>query len=164
MLHDGHLFNEALFRPTCHAIPVRVDLPGVGSRLYDHPNVPMQFDITNEKLSMARYQRIVRAIWLGLQYLSNHSGPGGGSLGSVILFHALRHLFYAGTRGFFTPMVFRGKRTARGWNLQTLLHPGRSVVPRGERAYPGFQFDINLLRPKSCGTVRLVSKNRCINR
>ena len=37
-----------------HNINVRVDLPGVGMHLRDHPNVPMQFSITDNRLSMAK--------------------------------------------------------------------------------------------------------------
>lgn len=140
-----------------YGIKPRVNLPGVGSTLFDHPNVPMQFEIHDRNLSMARYQRIDRAIWLGLQYLLNRSGPGGGPFWSVVLFHALRDAEMPELEVFFTPMMVKEEDAGGGWNIQTLLNPGRSVLARGKMARPGFQIDINLLRPKSFGTVRLAS-------
>ena len=140
-----------------HGIPVRVDLPGVGSRLYDHPNMPLQFDILDKNLSMARHQRIDRAIWLGMQYLFNRSGPGGGPFWSSILFHALRDINMPELEMFFTPMAVKEEGAGGGWNIQTLMNPGKSVIARGKMARPGFQIDVNLLRPKSFGSVRLSS-------
>ena len=45
------------------------------------------------------------------------------------------------------------------WSIQTLLSLGRLVIARGKSALPGMQMDINLLRPRSRGTVRLASAN-----
>ncbi len=142
-----------------HGIEVKVDLPGVGSRLYDHPNVPMQFNILQQNLSMARYQRIDRAIWLGIQYLINQSGPGSGPFWSSILFHGLRNTGMPELEVFFTPMVVKEGADGGGWNIQTLMNPGRSLIARGKMARPGFQLDVNLLRPKSFGSVRLGSND-----
>ncbi|MEM7209041.1 MAG: GMC family oxidoreductase N-terminal domain-containing protein [Pseudomonadota bacterium] len=142
-----------------HAIDVRVDLPGVGSRLFDHPNMPMQFDIKDKQMSMARYQRIDRAVWLGLQYLWNQSGPGGGPFWSVVLFTALRNEAMPELETFFTPMIVKEEAAGGGWNLQTLMNPGKAIFARGKTARPGFQLDVNLLRPKSHGTVRLASND-----
>ena len=142
-----------------HDIDVRVDLPGVGSRLYDHPNVPMQFLIQNPELSMARYQRIDRAAWLGLRYLWNRSGPGGGPFWSVVLFHALHDQDMPELEVFLTPMLVKEEKHAGGWNLDSLLQLGSSVFSRGVKARPGFQLDVNLLRPKSFGNLRLASND-----
>ena len=143
-------------------ISVRADLPGVGSHLYDHPNVPMQYTIRDPALSMARHQRIDRAIWLGLRYWLNRSGPGGGPFWSVVLFHALRDQAMPELEVFFTPMIVKDLGESGGWNIQSWLNPGSSVISRGKLAHPGFQFDINLLRPQSHGTVRLASADPMI--
>ncbi|MXZ81828.1 MAG: hypothetical protein F4Z15_10880 [Gammaproteobacteria bacterium] len=90
-----------------HGIGVRLDLPGVGSRLYDHPNVPVQYDLFDPDLSLARYQRIDRAAWLLARYLFNRSGPGAGSFWSAMLFHSLQDAGIPDFEVFFTPMVVR---------------------------------------------------------
>ncbi len=140
-------------------VKVRQDLPGVGSRLLDHPNMPVQFQLREPALSWARYQRLDRALWMGVRYLLNRSGPGSGPFWSVILFFALRSPEMPELEVFFTPMAVRESSEGGGWNVQTLLHPGRSIIARGKSAEPGFQLDINLLRPKSFGTVRLASND-----
>ena len=142
-----------------HGIPVRMDLAGVGTRMYDHPNVPLQYDILDKSLSMARHQRFDRAARLVWQYLFSRSGPGSGPFWSVVLFHALRNADHPELEVFFTPMVVREEGAGGGWNLQTLMRPGRSIIARGKMARPGFQFDVNLLRPRSHGTVRLSSSD-----
>ena len=52
-----------------HGIDMKLNLPGVGSSLYDHPNFPVHFSLKNENLSMARYQRLDKAIMMGLEYI-----------------------------------------------------------------------------------------------
>lgn len=138
-------------------IPVVLDLAGVGSSLFDHPNMPMQFDLVRPELSMARYQRIDRAVWMGLRWLLAHAGPAAGPFWSTALFHAVRDHAMPELEIFFTPMVVREEGGATGFSLQSLLSAGRTVIARGKTARPGLQFDINLLRPRSSGTVRLAS-------
>lgn len=143
-----------------HGIAVAHDLPGVGEGLFDHPNVPMQFAISDPALSLARFQRIDRALWMGLQYLVARAGPASGSFWSALLFHALRDRDMPELQIYCTPMIVRedsGK--ASGWTIQRLLSLGDSVIARGKTAAPGMQFDINLLRPASFGNVRLASSD-----
>lgn len=142
-----------------HGIRVRVDLPGVGARLYDHPNLPMQFSIRKPELSMARYQRIDRAAWVGLRYLWNRSGPGGGPFWSVVLFHALRDPNRPELEVFLTPMLVKEEKHSGNTGIRSLLQLGSSVFARGKQARPGFQLDVNLLRPKSFGNLRLASND-----
>lgn len=142
-----------------HGIKPVIDLPGVGDNLQDHPNMPMQFAINDPSLSLARYQRPDRAVLMGLQYLLARRGAGAGSFWSTQLFHVLREPSMPELQVYFTPMAVRESGEAGGWTIQNLLTLGDAVIARGKTAAPGFQFDINLLRPKSKGFVRLRSAN-----
>jgi choline dehydrogenase len=140
-------------------VEVALDLPGVGESLQDHPNMPLTFEIRDSALSFARYQRFDRALWLGLQYLFNKSGPATGPFWSTALFHAFDGSELPELEVFCTPMVVREGAGGAGWTLQNLFNPGRAILARGKTAAPGIQFDINLLRPRSRGKVRLASGN-----
>ncbi|MDH3387556.1 MAG: GMC family oxidoreductase N-terminal domain-containing protein [Gammaproteobacteria bacterium] len=140
-------------------IDVAQDLPGVGESLQDHPNMPLTFELRDPALSFARYQRLDRTIWLGLQYLFSKSGPATGPFWSVALFHAFDGGELPDIEVFCTPMVVREGAGGSGWTLQNLLQPGRAILARGKTATPGIQFDINLLRPGSKGRIRLASAN-----
>ena len=71
-----------------HGIEPVIDLPGVGEHLADHVDVSMQYGSDFAELSHARHQRLDRAAMLMGRWLVNGSGPGGGSLFSVVLFNA----------------------------------------------------------------------------
>ena len=71
-----------------HGIAPVIDLPGVGEHLADHVDVSMQYGSDFAELSHARHQRLDRAAMLMGRWLVNGSGPGGGSLFSVVLFNA----------------------------------------------------------------------------
>jgi choline dehydrogenase len=136
-----------------------LDLHGVGESLQDHPNMPLTFEIKDKNLSFARYQRLDHAIWLGLQYLLNNRGPATGPFWSTALFHAFDGGKLPDLEVYCTPMVVKEGAGGAGWSLQNLLNPGRAILARGKTAAPGIQFDINLLRPKSTGRVRLASND-----
>ncbi len=138
-------------------IGVRVDLPGVGDALQDHPNIPLTFRIADPRLSFARYQRIDRALLLGLRYLLAKSGPACGTFWSSALFHAFDGGELPDVEAYCTPMIVREGPGGAGWSIQNLLNPGRAVLARGKIAVPGVQFDTNLLRPAARGRVRLAS-------
>lgn len=142
-----------------HGIDVRLDRPGVGASLYDHPVMPIQFGLREPLLSMARFQRLDRAAIMGLRYLLTRTGPGAGSFWSAVLYHAIRDPEMPDLEIFFTPMVVREDSAAgeKGFNIQSLMSIGRSVIARGKMATPGMQLDINILKPRSHGTVRLAS-------
>jgi choline dehydrogenase len=142
-----------------HGIEVKLDLPGVGESLYDHPNMPIQFGLTDPDLSLSRYQRIDRALWMGARYLFTRTGPGAGSFWSTVLYHALRDPEMPEIEVFCTPMVVREDSGTERWTIQKLLSLGRSVIARGKVAAPGLQWDVNLLRPASRGTLRLASSD-----
>lgn len=142
-----------------HGIQVLNDLPGVGQTLYDHPNMPMQFGLTDPSLSMARFQRLDRAALMGARWLLTRSGPAAAPFWASALFHAIRDAEMPELQVFFTPMVVREDSGAgsKGFNLQSLSHLGKAMIARGKIAEPGLQFDINLLRPRSSGAVTLAS-------
>lgn len=56
-------------------IDVRVDLPGVGQNLQDHPLVYMKY-VVDKPVSMSRYMRPDMMLYAGARWLANHSGPG----------------------------------------------------------------------------------------
>ena len=140
-------------------IDVVLDRAGVGESLYDHPNMPVTFELKDASLSMARFQRVDRAIGLAMRYLLTRSGPGAGSFWSTALFHSLRDPLLPDFEIFCTPMVVREEPAAAGWSIQNILNFGRTVIARGKTAEPGVQFDINLLRPRSRGRVRLATSD-----
>lgn len=142
-----------------HGIEPIVDLSGVGESLQDHPNMPLTFEINDRSLSFARYQRLDRAVSLGMRYLLNKSGPATGPFWSTALFHAFDGGNLPDLEVYCTPMVVREGAGGAGWSLQNILNPGRAILARGKTAAPGIQFDINLLRPESRGSVRLASTN-----
>ena len=136
-----------------------VDLPGVGESLQDHPSMPLKFDLVDPSLSFARFQRIDKAIGLGLQYFLTHDGPGAGSFWSTALFHSLRNRGLPEIETYCTPMVVREESGTSSWSLENLLRLGRTVLARGKTAVPGVQFDMILLCPQSRGRVRLASSD-----
>ncbi len=138
-------------------IDVRVDLPGVGQALQDHPNIPLTYRIADERLSFARYQRLDRALWLGLRYLLARSGPACGTFWSSALFHAFDGGELPDIEAYCVPMIVHEGPGGAGWTIQNLLNPGRAVFARGKIAAPGVQFDTNLMRPAARGSVRLAS-------
>jgi choline dehydrogenase len=140
-------------------IPVIADLPGVGCVLQDHPNIPLTFKMQDERLSYSRYQRLDRALWLGLRYLLTRKGPAAGTFWSTALFHAFDGGELPDVEAYCTPMVVREEAAGAGWTIQNLLNPGKAVIARGKIAAPGIQFDTNLIRPAARGSVRLASPN-----
>ncbi len=144
-----------------HGIAPIVDLPGVGENLADHVDVSIQYGSLFAELSHARHQRLDRAAMLMARWLMNGSGPGGGSLFSVVLFNAAGDRDLPETQVFMTPMII-DENLGNGGDEHTPLMQrlGRRLLVRGRKvARPGVQIDINLERPKSLGTVRLRDAN-----
>lgn len=56
-------------------IDVRVDLPGVGKNLQDHPLVYMKW-VIDKPISMSRYMRPDLMAYAGARWLASHTGPG----------------------------------------------------------------------------------------
>ena len=144
-----------------HGIDPVLNLPGVGQNLADHLDVSIQYGSTRMDLSYAQHQRLDKAAVLMGRWLFNGSGPGGGSLFSTVLFHALEDPAMPELQVFMTPMIidenFKNGKNERVPFFQRL---GRKLLVRGRKvARPGIQIDINQERPKSLGSVRLSSSN-----
>jgi choline dehydrogenase-like flavoprotein len=163
-----HLLMHSGIGPASHlrslGLAIVADLP-VGQNLQDHVNVPVQFTCTKPELSFARWQRLDRALWLGLQYLLTRGGPGSGPFWSTCMFSALDP---AATRPdlqtFFTPMIvvedlFAKQNQGTKRNRLDLDELGARFLSRGKRAYSGYQLDVNPLMPESRGTVELASSD-----
>jgi len=144
-----------------HGLDVVLDCPGVGSDLQDHPNMPVTYGLNNPSHSLARYQRLDLALMLGARYLLFRDGPGAGSFWSSCLFHSLDGSDIADFETYFTPMVVKEEGGTGGLKLSEIMIMGSKILSRGKTAIPGFQLDINLLRPRSRGTVRLASASPC---
>ncbi|MES2433010.1 MAG: choline dehydrogenase [Pseudomonadota bacterium] len=61
-----------------HGITCRVNLPGVGENLQDHPLVYMKFAI-DKPVSMSRYMRPDLMLYTGARWLATHTGPGASN-------------------------------------------------------------------------------------
>ena len=124
-------------------IDVVADLPGVGQNLHDHLNVSVKYHCTDRTATFDRWQRPDRALFLGATYFLSGGklGPGGNPFWAA-------GAFSPGTddpdwptfQVFFTPMMLEeGVRT----NKKTAL--------------PGFQLDVNQMRPQARGWIKLRS-------
>tara|TARA_Y100001970_G_scaffold24673_1_gene29472 strand:+ start:819 stop:2480 length:1662 start_codon:yes stop_codon:yes gene_type:complete len=142
-----------------HGIKVVNNLPGVGENFYDHPIVPMNWAFKNPKMSLAKYQRIDKAILLGLNYIFFKKGLAAAPFWSTNLFHSLREDELPELQIFMTAMCFKEEPDNSSFNLEKILNIGSLFFSRGKKASPGMHFQINLLRPKSTGTVKLKSSN-----
>jgi len=140
-------------------LPVALDLPGVGRNLADHLNMPVQFACTDPALSYARYQRLDRALGLGLQWFALRRGPGAAPFWSACLFERFASSETPDLQIFFTPMVVKEARDVDDWDNPGLLDRlGRRIFVRGSKtALSGYQFDINLMHPEGRGTLKLAS-------
>ena len=61
-----------------HGIHCRVNLPGVGKNLQDHPLVYMKFGI-DRPISMSRYMRPDLMLYTGARWMASHTGPGASN-------------------------------------------------------------------------------------
>ena len=138
-----------------------VDLPGVGKNLADHVDVSIQYGSRYLNLSHARHQRLDKAALLLLQWLFKGSGPGGGSLFSVNLFHSIREPENPEFQVYMTPMIIEENfENGRSEKVPWFQSFGRKILVRGRKmAKPGIQIDINLERPRSTGTISLDGPN-----
>src|SRR5262249_36286108 len=72
----------------CGLHPV-VDIPAVGRNLQDHVNIPVQITCLDPRQSFARWQRLDRALWLGLRYVLTRGGAGARAVLWTVPFSAL---------------------------------------------------------------------------
>lgn len=142
-----------------HGIHTQVDLPGVGSQLQDHVNIPVRVRCRRPELSFARYQRLDRALRIGAQYLLTRSGPGAGPFWSACSYKSLYDTPGPDIQIYFTPMLVTENLNLKEHKPGLLDTLGAKIFSRGKVAAPGFTFDVNLLQLKSRGSVRLRSDN-----
>ena len=142
-----------------HGIKPVADLPGVGQNLADHVDVSMQYGSDRMDLSLARHQRLDKAVALIARWLLNGKGPGSGAFFSAVLFHAFTDSAQPELEVFMTPMTIDENLTGCEEGKTPILQRlGRKLLVRGRKlARPGVQIDINLERPRSLGSVRLAS-------
>ena len=146
---------------TEHGIPTLVDLPAVGQHLSDHVDVSLQYGSDRMDMSLARHQRLDKAVILMAKWLLARKGPGAGAFFSAVMFHAFEDPALPELEVFMTPMVIDENLTSGDAEPAPLLQRlGRKLLVRGRKlARPGVQIDINLERPRSTGTIRLASDN-----
>ena len=144
-----------------HGIKPLIDLPGVGSNLADHVDVSMQYLSNRMDLSLARFQRLDKSIYLMAKWLLSGSGPGSGSFFSTVLFHAFDDPKLPELEVYMTPMIIEENFENGAIQKSPFFHRlGQKLLVRGRKvARPGIQIDINQERPRSLGTVRLSNPN-----
>ena len=121
--------------------------------------MPMNWAFQNNNLSFSKYQRIDRAIIVGLKYILFKQGLAAAPFWSTNLFHAIREKEMPEIQVFMTPMCFKEEKDNWSISLDNLFNFGSLFFSRGKKAFPGLHFQINLLRPKSTGSVKLKSSN-----
>ena len=133
------------------------DSPGVGANLFDHPQMPVKFNLLSKQHSFSRYQRLDKAIGIGIRYILTQSGPGAAPFWSVVLFHSLIDLESPELEIYMTPMCTKEESASSKFRLENLFNIGNLIMARGKTAIPGVQIEINVNRPRSFGQVRLSS-------
>jgi choline dehydrogenase-like flavoprotein len=121
-------------------VPVKHDLPGVGSNLQDHLDLFVICECTGDH-TYDKYAKPHHAAWAGLQYLLLKSGPVASSL------------FETGGFWYAEP-----QHKARSADIQFHLGLGSGIeagVAKMNNA--GVTLNTAYLRPRSRGTVRLAS-------
>ncbi len=134
-------------------IKIVQDLPGVGENLQDHLTIPVQLELLEPEMSLARYMRLDRALGIGLRYLLTGSGPAaspfwssGGFWGGDPQHDLPKFEFYM------LPLIL-------GQSKNGLLHRlGEKLFSGGRSVAPGMQIEMLQMRPFSKGSVRLRSK------
>jgi choline dehydrogenase-like flavoprotein len=119
-------------------VPVVHDLPGVGSNLQDHLDLFVIAECTGDH-TYDKYAKPHHAAWAGLQYLLFKNGPVASSL-------------------FETGGFWYADRSARSPDIQFHLGLGSGIEAGVSKMNnSGVTLNSAFLRPRSRGTVRLVS-------
>jgi choline dehydrogenase-like flavoprotein len=121
-------------------VPVKHDLPGVGSNLQDHLDLFVICECTGDH-TYDKYAKPHHAAWAGLQYLLLKSGPVASSL------------FETGGFWYAEP-----QHKARSADIQFHLGLGSGIEAGVAKMHnAGVTLNTAYLRPRSRGTVRLAS-------
>ncbi len=125
-----------------HGIDVVQDLPGVGENLNDHFGIDIVAELTGHQ-SLDKYNKPHWAVWAGLQYLMNRSGPVASNVVEGGAF------WYADKAAATPDLQFHFLAGAGA-------EAGVPSVPKGTS---GITLNSYTLRPKARGTVRLRSSD-----
>ncbi len=126
------------------------DLPGVGENLQDHLVMPVQFELQDQDLSLARYMRLDRAMKAAFSYFLTKSGPAaspfwscGGFWGGNLAEDYPKFEFYL------LPLILSQSKSG-------LLHRiGEKLLSGGRPVSAGMQIEMLQMRPHSRGSVKL---------
>ncbi|WP_416425147.1 GMC family oxidoreductase N-terminal domain-containing protein [Pseudomonas sp. App30] len=121
-------------------IQVKVDAPGVGENLHDHPIIPLSAYVTGN----LGYQNVAQGLGTlkaGLRYILTKDGPASGNGIETV--------------AYWDPLNFNGEPTVQCYHMPIISKDGLS--PTGSRA--GITFELVVLQPKSRGWIRLADSD-----
>ena len=121
-------------------INVKVNAPGVGENLHDHPIIPLSAYVTGD----LGYQKVAQGfgtIKAGIQYVLTKDGPASGNGIETV--------------SYWDPLDLESEPTVQCYHVPIISQDGLS--PTGSRA--GITFELVVLQPKSRGWIRLASSD-----
>jgi choline dehydrogenase-like flavoprotein len=121
-------------------IPVKIDLPGVGENLHDHPIVPLSAYVTGD-LGYQKAAQGLGTVNAGLRYILTKDGPAAGNGIETVTY--------------WDPLDFGAEPTVQCYHVPIISKDGLS--PTGSRA--GITFELVVLQPKSRGYIRLADSD-----
>jgi choline dehydrogenase-like flavoprotein len=117
-------------------IPVKLDSPGVGENLHDHPIVPLSAYV-NDDLGYQNVAQGLGTLKAGIRYILTKDGPASGNGIETVTY--------------WDPLNFSAEPTVQCYHVPIISQDGLS--PTGSRA--GITFELVVLQPKSRGWIRL---------
>ena len=130
---------------SAHGIPVVSDVPGVGRDLQDHVCAPVAYRSSRKGVSPGVGMNLLKMGWTGAQWLFARRGLGASNLWE-------------------TGSFFRSTPDADYVDIQHEFVPLLGEYGQGELAVEdGFYYSTCLMRPKSRGTVELVSADPSVH-
>ena len=124
-----------------HAIPVTIDLPGVGANLQDHLQLRLMYECTKPITTNDDLHSLYRKMKIGLQWLLFKQGPLAIGINQGALF---------------TRALPESKTPDVQFHFGTLSADLAGAAPHD---FPGFTMSVCQLRPESRGTVEIKSRN-----
>lgn len=139
-VHSPKILMHSGIGPKAHlqkfGIKTRVDLPGVGENLHDHPIVPLSAYV-KDGLGYQNAAQGFGTLKAGVRYILTKDGPASGNGIETV--------------SYWDPLNFQGEPTVQCYHVPIISQDGLS--PTGSRA--GITFELVVLQPKSRGWVRL---------
>ena len=143
-VHSPKILMHSGVGPKAHleafGITVKVDSPGVGENLHDHPIVPLSAYVKGD----LGYQNVAQGlgtIKAGVRYILTKDGPASGNGIETVTY--------------WDPLDFKGEPTVQCYHVPIISQDGLS--PTGSRA--GITFELVVLQPKSRGWIRLADSD-----